>query len=207
MLSKIWYHLKNWCADMSEAFTELTKKCVLSSSSIQVFFYIVFAAILVGSLAGDVVVIRSLAVLILAFFMALGLGISIRNTIDIHRDCKKMLDMQHSWEKGCDGCGCCGRYSIFAPLPTICTGDKEGVDLPVDFISITVEWEDSADLWEINDEDSGYFCSISDPSICFDAVGKEEESDFLEREEAEWKWIDDGLCGGICGGGHLGLDD
>ena len=205
-MRKIWYHIKNWFVDMSEAFTDMTKKCVLSSSSIQVFFYIVFAAILVGSLAGDVVVIRSLAVLVLAFFMALGLGISIRNTIDIHRDCKKMLDRQHSCEKGCE---CCGRYSIFAPLPTICLGDEEGVDLPVDYISITVKQEDSAGLWEVNEKDnadSGFYCSVSDPSVCLNVVGKVEESDFLKREQAEWEWIDAGLSGGVCGGGHVGID-
>lgn len=206
-MRKIWYHLKNWFADMSEAFTEQIKKCVLSSSSIQVFFYIVFAAILVGSLAGDVVVIRSLAVLVLAFFVALGLGISIRNTIDIQRDCKKMLDRQHSCEKGCK---CCGRYSIFAPLPTICLGDENGVNLPVDSISITVKQEDSAGLWEFDDKDDavlGFYCSVSDPSVCLNAVGKVEESDFLKREEAEWKMIDEGLCGGVCGGGHAGIDE
>ena len=206
-MRRIWYHIKNWFADLSEAFTETTKKCVLSSSSIQVFFYIVFAAILVGSLAGDVVVIRSLAVLVLAFFMALGLGISIRNTIDIQRDCKKMLDRQHSCEKGCE---CCGRYSIFAPLPTICLGDENGVNLPVDSISITVKQEESAILWKFDEKDnadSGFYCSVSDPSICFKAVGKEEAGDFLKREEEEWRVIDEGLCGGVCGGGHLGIDE
>lgn len=207
MLSKIWYHLKNWFADSSEVFTETTKKCVLSSTAIQTFFYVVFAAILVGSLAGDVVVIRSLAVLVLAFFMALGLGISIRNTIDIQRDCKKMLDRQHSCEKGCE---CCGRYSIFAPLPTICLGDEEGIDLPVDSISITVKQEESAGLWKFDEKDNavlGFYCSVSDPSVYLHAVGKVEESDFLKREEAEWKMIDEGLCGGVCGGGHVGIDE
>lgn len=207
MLSKVWYHIKNWFADLSEAFTEMTKKCVLSSSSIQVFFYIVFAAILVGSLAGDVVVIRSLAVLVLAFFMALGLGISIRNTIDIQRDCKKMLDRQHSCEKGCE---CCGRYSIFAPLPSFLIGGNEGVDLLVDYISITVKQEDGAILWKFDEKDnadSEFYCSVCDPSVCLNAVGEVEESDFLKREEAEWKMIDEGLCGGICGGGHVGIDE
>ena len=66
-MRKIWYHIKNWFADMSEVFTAMTKKCVLSSMAVQMFFYIVFAAILVGSLSGDVEFIRALAILILFF--------------------------------------------------------------------------------------------------------------------------------------------
>lgn len=202
-MHKIWYHIKNWFADMSEAFTAQIKKCVLSSSAIQTFFYIVFIAILVGSLAGDVELIRALAVLLLAFVSALVLGISIRNQIEIYIGCKRLLEIEKRREKE-------SSYSIFGPLPSFLVGGNEGVDLPVEYISITVKQEDSADLWEVNDsnnEDSGYYCSVSDPSVCLNAVGKEEASDFLESEEAEWRVIDEGLCGGVCGGGHLGLDD
>ena len=206
-MRKIWYHIKNWFADMSEVFTAMIKKCVLSSMAVQTFFYIVFAAILVGSLAGDVELIRSLAVLILFFVAALFLGIGIRNQIDIHKDYKKFLEIEKRWEKECGGCG---RYSIFAPLPSFLIGGNEGVDLPVDYISITVKQEDSAGLWEVNEKDnadSGFYCSVCDASVYLNAVDKVEESDFLKREEAEWKMIDEGLCGGVCGGGHVGIDE
>lgn len=202
MLSKIWYHIKNWCADMSEAFTEQIKKCVLSSTAVQTFFYIVFIAILVGSLAGDVELIRALAVLLLAFVSALVLGISIRNQIEIHKGCKRLLEIEKRWEKE-------SSYSIFAPLPSFLIGGNEGADLPVEYISITVKQEDSGSLWEFNEKDSAvseFFCTVYDPFLCFESV-RVTEGDFLKREEEEWKMIDEGLCGGVCGGGHLGLDD
>lgn len=203
MFRKILKKLTCWFADMSEAFTEQIKKCVLSSTAIQTFFYVVFAAILVGSFAGDVELIRTLAILILVFVSALVLGISIRNQIEIHKGCKRLLEIEKEWEKE-------SSYSIFAPLPTICLGDENGVNLPVDSISITVEQEESAGLWEFDEKDNadlGFYCSVSDTSVCFKAVGKDEASDFLKREEAEWKMIDEGLCGGVCGGGHAGIDE
>ena len=101
-------------------------------------------------------------------------------------------------------------YSIFGPLPSFLIGGDEGVDLLVEYISISVKQEDSAGLWEVNEKDnadSGFYCSVSDPSVCLNVVGKVEESDFLKREQAEWEWIDAGLSGGICGGGHIGIDE
>lgn len=181
-MHKIWYHIKNWFADMSEAFTAQIKKCVLSSTAIQTFFYIVFIAILVGSLAGDVELIRALAVLLLAFVSALVLGISIRNHIEIYKACKRLKEIEDGWEKE-------SSYSIFAPLPSFLVGGNEGVDLPVEYISITVKQEDSAGLWEFNEKDdvvSEFFCTVYDPFLCFESV-KVTEGDFLKREEAEWR--------------------
>ena len=201
-MRKIWYHLKNWFADMSEAFTDQINKCVLSSTAIQTFFYIVFAAILVGSMAGSVEVVRSLAALILVFFASLFVGISIRNVAETKAMYKRIQEIEKGFENGL-------KYSLFRPLPTICLGDENGVNLPVDFISITVEWKDGADLWEFNEKDdavSEFFCTVSDPFLCFESVNVT-EGDFLKKEKLEWEWIDAGLSGGVCGGGHLGIDD